>query len=170
MCQSKLALTRPHRAHGAHAELKAHVRLTPHPGGRTAVWGATQSPCRPRGHGVLTGGDSRRRPQTPTSPRLAAGSSQVEWAELGRLASSRWVRRRSFTSQQQKRVAGPWSSTRRTSNCTPVEGGKTGPPLSPTAPWAGPPCPQKGMAEASSHTSPAQGQGPACPPGQPEAK
>ena len=79
--------------------------------------------------------DSRRRPQTPTSPRLAADGSQVEWAELGRLASSRWVCRaesrrpcrRSFTRQQQKRAAGPWSSTRRTSNCTPAEGGETGP-------------------------------------------
>lgn len=73
--------------------------------------------------------------QVPTSPTLGPGSSHTEWPVLGRLARSRRVRGpgagapcRSLTSQQQKRGAGPWSSTRFTSKCTPVgEGRSTAP-------------------------------------------
>lgn len=82
------------------------------------------------------GGAGRR----PTWPRLDPGSSHTEWLQLGRLARSRWVRgagagglcRRSFTSQQQKRGVGPWSSTRFTWKCTPGRGGENAqPPLIP---------------------------------------
>lgn len=66
MCQCELALTQAPPCTRAHADLKAHVWLAPHPGGWTAVWGATE-PLPPRRTRVLTGrAGGQQAPSTDT--------------------------------------------------------------------------------------------------------
>lgn len=108
----------------------------------------------------------------PTSPMLGPESSHTEWLELGRLARSRRVRvaesrplcSRSFTSQQQNRVAEPCSSTRFTSNCTPgwgkqgqqdgITAKKAHSPRAPTRGRAGAPTLGRGEKPGNPHSTP----------------